>query len=124
MAKVGIEVRIDVTKIDKARLYKGAKGTYLTMTTFVDLDNQDEYGNNGFIAHKKEQDEQGNTPILGNTKVFWTEGQSAPQLQQQAHQQPAPQRQAPPQNQPQGVNTAPHQQPAGFDDFDDDIPFN
>ncbi len=35
--KVGLNVRIDVTKIDKARLYKGAKGTYLDLTTFVIL---------------------------------------------------------------------------------------
>jgi single-strand DNA-binding protein len=118
--KVGIEVRIDVKKIEKARLYAGQKGTYLTMTTFVDLDNQDEYGNNGFISHKKEQHEQGNTPILGNTKVFWSDQQQAQQAPQQAYQQPAPQRQAPPSNQPQGVQQAP---PAGFDDFDDDIPF-
>ena len=80
--KVGIELRIDVKKIEKARLYEGQKGTYLTMTTFVDLDNTDEYDNNGFISHKKEKDETENTPILGNARVFWKEGaakQSAPQ---------------------------------------------
>lgn len=33
--KVGLSVRIDVTKIDKSRLYKGAKGTYLDLTTLV-----------------------------------------------------------------------------------------
>ena len=36
--KIGLSVRIDVTKIDKARLYAGAKGTYLDLTTFVDTD--------------------------------------------------------------------------------------
>lgn len=99
--KLGVEVRIDVTKIDKARLYKGAKGTYLTMTTFIDTDQKDEYENNGFIAHKKEQDEQSNPPILGNVKVFW---------QDQGNQQ---QRQAPQAQQ--------HQAPV--DDFSDDVPF-
>ena len=122
--KVGIEIQIDVKKIDKARLYAGQKGTYLTMTTFVDLDVQDQYGNNGFISHKKAQDEQGNTPILGNSKVFWTDQQQAQQQAPQNYQQPAQQpaqqqRQAPPQNQPQQQQ----QPPAGFDDFDDDIPF-
>jgi hypothetical protein len=121
--KVGIEVRIDVKKIEKARLYAGQKGTYLTMTTFVDLDNQDEYGNNGFISHKKEQDEQGNTPILGNVKVFWTDGQQPqPTPQQQPRQQPQ-QAQTPPgynPSQPQGVSQP--QQPQ--DDYDpDSIPF-
>jgi hypothetical protein len=102
--KIGVEVRIDVTKIDKARLYVGAKGKYLTMTTFIDTDQKDEYDNNGFISHKKEKDEQGNTPILGNVKVFWSEqGQSQPRQQQAPEQQ--------------------YNQPA--DDFDDDssIPF-
>jgi hypothetical protein len=86
--KIGVEVRIDVTKIDKARLYVGAKGKYLTMTTFIDTDQKDEYDNNGFISHKKEKDEQGNTPILGNVKVFWSEqGQSQPRQQQAPQQQ-------------------------------------
>jgi hypothetical protein len=86
--KYGIKIRVDVSKIDKARLYKGAKGTYLTMTTFIDTDQQDEYGNNGFVAHKKEKDEQGNTPILGNAKVFWSEqGQPQPRQQQAPQQQ-------------------------------------
>ena len=48
--KVGLSVRIDVTKIDKSRLYKGAKGTYLDLTTFVDTEQQDQYENNGFIS--------------------------------------------------------------------------
>ena len=79
--KVGINVRIDVTKIDKARLYKGAKGTYLDLTTFVDTDNKDQYDNNGFVSHSqtKEEREAGEkTPILGNVKVFYTDA-NAPQ---------------------------------------------
>tara|TARA_R110002167_G_C12263523_1_gene613292 strand:+ start:276 stop:581 length:306 start_codon:yes stop_codon:yes gene_type:complete len=83
--KVGLSVRIDVTKIDKARLYKGAKGTYLDLTTFVDTEQQDQYENNGFISQsttKEEREAQVQTPILGNVKVFFTDGaqqvQSAP----------------------------------------------
>ena len=71
--KIGIEVTIDVTKIEKERIYQGKKGKYLTMTAFVDPINQDQYGNNGMVTHKKNQDEQ-QAPILGNTKVFWSEG--------------------------------------------------
>jgi hypothetical protein len=107
--KIGVEVRIDVTKIDKARLYVGAKGKYLTMTTFIDTDQKDEYDNNGFISHKKEKDEQGNTPILGNVKVFWSE-QGQPQPRQQ--QRPSPNAHSP--SAPVGVT----------DDFEDDIPFS
>ena len=102
--KYGIEIRVDVSKIDKARLYKGAKGTYLTMTTFIDTDQKDEYDNNGFIAHKKEKDEQGNPPILGNVKVFWQD-QGQAQQRPQTSNQPNPRQQQP------------------VDDFDSDLPF-
>ena len=79
--KVGLSVRIDVTKIEKERLYKGSKGTYLDLTTFVDTDEVDQYDNNGFISQSvdKEERERGvKTPILGNVKVFYTDGESAP----------------------------------------------
>jgi single-stranded DNA-binding protein len=102
--KVGIEFQIDVTKIDKARLYKGNKGTYLTMTSFVDLDNVDQYENNGMITHKKNEGED-RAPILGNAKVFWKDQQQAQQPRQHQAQQQASQQAAP------------------VDDFDDDIPF-
>lgn len=129
--KIGVEVQIDVKKIEKARLYQGQKGTYLTMTTFIDIDQLDQYGNNGFIAHKKDKDEQNNAPILGNVKVFWSDAQQAQQAPQQSQQQGEPrdaqgftaaqggfkgQQQA--QQQAQKVNP---QEPTI--DFDDDIPF-
>ena len=106
MANIGIEVSIDVTKIDKARLKPHKNGsTYLTLTGFVNLDEKDQYDNNGFITQKKNKDEpkEMRMQILGNTKVFWSD--SAPQQQQAPHQaqQPA-----------QGM------QP---NDFDSDIPF-
>ena len=88
--KVGISVKIDVTKIDKSLLYQGAKGTYLDLTTFIELDEKDQYENNGFIAQSqsKEDRESGapKPPILGNVRVFY-KGESvqhAPQPQQQA----------------------------------------
>ena len=37
MKKIGITLNIDVTKIDKTRLYSGHKGTYLDLTTFIDF---------------------------------------------------------------------------------------
>ena len=76
--KVGISISIDVTKIDKERLFKGAKGTYMDLTTFIDLDQKDQYDNNGFVSQSmtKEERDTGapNTPILGNCKVFYTDG--------------------------------------------------
>ena len=78
--KVGLNVRINVSKIDKSKLYKGEKGVYLNMTTFVDLEQEDEYGNNGFISveQSKEQRDAGEqSVILGNVKKFWSDGATA-----------------------------------------------
>jgi len=35
MSKIGINISIDVTKIDKSRLFKGKKGTYMDLTTVL-----------------------------------------------------------------------------------------
>ena len=121
MAKIGVSVRIDVTKIEKARLYKGEKGTYLDLSTFIDLDNVDQYDNNGFISQSvtKEEREQGiQTPILGNCKVFYRENQQGYQQAPQ-QQRPAPK----PSGHPEGVHDQPPQPAPGFDDFDPDLPF-
>ena len=111
MSKIGVEIQIDVKKIDKARLFAGQKGTYLTLTTFIDLDQKDQYENNGFVTHKKLEGED-RAPILGNVKVFWSDAQQ--QNQQTQQQQPRQQNQPVQQQQPR-------QQTAN--DFDDDIPF-
>ena len=80
--KLGISVRIDVKKIDRTRLYKGAKGTYLDLTTFVDTEQQDQYENNGFISQsltkeEREAKHKHQTPILGNVKVFFIDDATA-----------------------------------------------
>jgi hypothetical protein len=84
--KHGISLSINVKEIEKARLYQGKKGVYLSMTVFVDTENQDQYGNHGMITQdvSKEEREQGvKGAILGNAKVFWT-GNS----EQRNYQQP------------------------------------
>ena len=80
-----------MNKIDNARIFQGKKGNYLTLTTFINLDEQDQYDNNGFITQKKNKDEQGQMPILGNVKVFWTDEVQQAAPQQQGYQQPAQQ---------------------------------
>ena len=75
MATVGISASIDVSKIDKAKLIKGEKGTYLNITTFVNLDEKDQYDNNGMITQSTTQEERESGVrgvILGNTRVFYT----------------------------------------------------
>ena len=69
--KLGIEIKIDVTKIEKDRLFVGKKGKYLTMIAFVDTETKDQYGNSGMVTHDKKEGEE-KAPILGNTKVFWS----------------------------------------------------
>lgn len=106
--KVGLNIKINVSNIEKGRLFAGKKGKYLDAQVFVDLDNVSEYGDNGMItqAITKEERENGvKSQILGNATVFW---KSESQQSQRTQQQQAPQQQ----NQ------------GGFDNsFDDDIPF-
>jgi hypothetical protein len=71
MSKV-IALKIDVTKIDKQRLYKGEKGTYLDAVLFLE-DEDDRFGQRGMITQsvKKEEREAGTRgAILGNCKVL------------------------------------------------------
>jgi len=111
MAKVGVSIKLDVTKIDKARLFQGQKGTYLDATVFIDIDELDQFGNSGMITQdvSKEEKQSGvKGNILGNVKLFWKDTGSNQQ------QYGAPQQQ-PQQPQPQ-YNSVP-------DDFSDEIPF-
>ena len=99
MAVVGISASIDVTKIDKEKLVKGKKGTYLNITAFVDTENKDQYDNNGMVTQSTTQEEREagtRGVILGNTKVFY---QGEPK---------------------QGSSL---KQAQSFDELEDDIPF-
>lgn len=105
MAKIGVGLKINVSEIEKDRLFAGSKGKYLDATVFIDLDEKDQFGNSGMITQDvtREEKEQGvKGPILGNCRIFWQgEGQSStpqPSAQPQASHKPT-------------------------DDFDDDIPF-
>ena len=75
MAKIGISLKIDVTKIDKARLFAAQSGAkYMDLTMFLDPDNEGQYGDHGFITQstsKEERDQQVQMPILGNGKIFY-----------------------------------------------------
>lgn len=94
MSKVGISIKLDVSKLDKNRFFKGQKGTYCDLTAFVDLDSKDEYGQSGFITQsptKEERDQGVKLPIVGNSTVFFKDNgqpaqsvnyQNAPPMQQ------------------------------------------
>ena len=71
MSKV-IALKIDVSKIEKERLFKGEKGTYLDAVLFLN-DDADQFGQNGMITQSvsKEERESGvKGPILGNCKII------------------------------------------------------
>jgi len=77
MAKVSVALKIDVSKIDKERLYKGQKGTYLDAVIFLDLGEADQYGNHGMITQsvsKAEKESGVRGAILGNGKIIWRGG--------------------------------------------------
>jgi transcription initiation factor TFIID subunit TAF12 len=117
MAKVGVTLKIDVTKIDKSKLFKGQKGTYLDAQVFIDIDQLDQFGNSGMItqAVSKEDREAGQQgAILGNAKVFWKDQQQAQPQQQNWGQYQQQQKQD--QQQQQQYNEPPQ-------DYDDSIPF-
>ena len=103
--KYGINLKIDVSKIDKTLLFKGTKGVYLDATVFFDPVNPGQFDDHGMITQdipKERKDAGEKGAILGNVKCFWKDGQQAAQQQgiQQATQAAAPSQ-----------------------DFDQDIPF-
>lgn len=83
-----ITLKIDVTKIDKNRLYKGAKGTYLNCT-MIDTPNS-EYGDYMIVEETtKEERESGKKgTILGNGKIIKPKVEQA-KPEQQAFAAPA-----------------------------------
>ena len=132
MSKVGVSLKINVSEIDKARLFAGQKGKYLDATVFIDLDQLDQYGNSGMITQdvSKEEKQQGvKGNILGNCKVFWSDSGQAPQAQGGFQQQQPPQQggfqpqQQMPSQQLAAKRQAVQQQPAPVVDFDDDLAF-
>ena len=100
--KYGVSLKIDVSKIDKALLHKGAKGVYLDATVFIDPENPSQYGDHGKITQSVSKDANEKGAILGNAKVFWT-GESQQNNQSSSNGQQS--------------------SPSSFDNLDEDIPF-
>ena len=93
--KLGINLSIDVTKLDKERIYSGKNGAkYVNLTCFISPDEPDQFGYHGGIKEATTKEERAQCkdkelPFVGNVKVFWAEGvtiakeapvQSAPAL--------------------------------------------
>lgn len=66
-----INCKIDVSKIDKSKLYKGEKGTYLNCTLIESTN--DKYDNDFMIVQdvtKEEREQKIKGTILGNGKIY------------------------------------------------------
>ena len=76
--KIGVSGSVNLSKMDKSKLITGKNGDkYLPLSMFIDIDEKDQYDNNGMITQgvSKEDKEAGvKGAILGNTKVFWQTG--------------------------------------------------
>ena len=81
-----ITLKIDVTKIDKARLYEGKKGVYLDCLLMPNRDGESKYGDDGFIiqsisAEARAAGERG--PIVGNWRYLAPASDLAPEVKSQ-----------------------------------------
>jgi hypothetical protein len=68
-----ISASIDVKRINKDRLYKGEKGTYLKITLSLN-EEKDKYGNNASIweeQSKEEREAKKERNYLGNGKIIF-----------------------------------------------------
>lgn len=145
MSKIGISIKLDVKKLDKARFFAAQSGAlYVDLTMFLDPDNEGQYGDHGFATQsttKEERDNNVQMPILGNGKIFYglqelksaeTRHPQQPQqgagFQQQGQQQSGGFAQQPSQQLQQKRQQVQQQAPKvnpqepGID-FDDTIPF-
>ena len=87
-----IAIKIDVTKIDKSRLFQGKNGAqYLDATVFVN-EEQGNFGDNGMVTQSvsKEERESGvKGAILGNVKLLGVYGDnSAPAVSTESEEIP------------------------------------
>jgi len=76
-----ITIKIDVTKINKARLFKGEKGTYLNCT-LIDTPNS-EYGDYMIVEETTKAEREAGTKgtILGNGKIVRPKGEQVQVVQ-------------------------------------------
>ncbi len=73
-----VSANIDLTKIEKSKIYEGKKGKYYPITIVLN-DELGQYGDSGYIQTeqtKEERDAKAPKSYLGNVKVVWTNGQN------------------------------------------------
>lgn len=91
MEKQLIALNLNLSLVDKARLFKGKKGQYLSAVLHL-TPTVDQYGNNGFIVESitKEERQAGQRgTILGNAKILTPGGENNAAAQVTAYTPPA-----------------------------------
>ena len=53
-----INLKIDVTKLTKDKLFKGQKGTYANITVAANMDGESEYGDTHYIYEQQSKEER------------------------------------------------------------------
>ncbi len=102
-----IKAKLDVTKIDKSKIFVGAKGKYIDIC-LIEKNPPDQYGNDYMVVQdvsKEERLKGVRGAILGNAKIIGSGARPGP-------------RDITPRD---DVTSAPKAPPAGMDD--DSIPF-
>ena len=83
---------IDLTKINKTKIYEGKKGKYYPVTIVLN-DEPGQYGDSGYIMTeqtKDERDAKASKEYLGNVKVVWTNGQNVDRAPMDSNQPTVP----------------------------------
>lgn len=79
--KLGVALKINLSKIDKKRIFEGKSGAkYLDAFAVIDTVNTSQYGDNGMITQqvtKEERAAKKNGEILGNAKIIFSDGSEA-----------------------------------------------
>lgn len=88
-----INFKLELHKLDKAKIIKGKKGNYYDITISLG-EETDQFGNNAkaFDVQSKEDRESGKPRnYVGNGQVFWTDGKIVTvERKEAAQQQQAP----------------------------------
>ena len=72
MGKI-INIKVDVTKLDKSKFFVGKKGTYANLTVAENMDGESEYGDTHYVFESQSKEERdAKTPknYVGNGKEF------------------------------------------------------
>ena len=77
-AKIELSGNINLSKIDKSKIYEGKKGKYYPVTVVINNE-VGEYGDSGYIMTeqtKEQREAKEAKSYLGNVKVVWTDGEN------------------------------------------------